>query len=379
MLRAFRRKPHLVQQGKAFQDRLAKVKSGLGETDFPWYPYDSFGNLCAMEQLLHGPFRQLLKDAEGSRVLDIGCADGDLSFFLESLGFRVTAIDYPETNHNDMRGIHKLKEALKSKIEILTADIDSRCDFPEGPFDLVICLGILYHLKNPYHLLERLAGRARFCLLSTRVARVTPDGLAIRDTPIAYLLGADELNQDWTNYWIFSEAGLKRLVVRTGWEVCSYLTVGDTRQSLPHTQDHDERAFCLIRNRRQTDPGLSAHLLYGWHELEDGRWRWTERAFAVAFPTADLRTGAVLELEFVFPKVLKERAESLQVQAAIGDTALGALRFHASGEQIYRAPVPLRLLRNRVTQVRFELDHALPPDSRDRRERGIIVLSVGLH
>jgi SAM-dependent methyltransferase len=379
MLRALLGKSEMIRKGAAFQRRLSKLKSELGEHEFPWYPYDSLGNLWVLDRLLEGRFRKLLDEARGSHVLDIGCADGDLSFFLESLGFRVTAIDYPDTNHNGMRGIRALKKALQSNIEILTADIDSRFQLPEGPYDLVIVLGILYHLKNPYYLLELLARHARFCLLSTRVARVAPDGTSLRDLPVAYLLGPDELNQDWTNYWIFSEAGLKRLIFRTGWEVCGYQSVGDADRSMPHTREHDERAFCLLRNRRRTDPGLTARLLNGWHDLEDGRWRWTERTFSVEFATSDLRTDAILELEFVYPDLLKERAESLEVKAFIGDTALPASGFSNAGEQTYRATIPVGLIQKPVTLVRFELDHAVPPDSKDRRERGIIVLSVGLH
>lgn len=379
MLRALLGKSEIIRKGAAFQKRLSQIKSELGEGEFPWYPYDSLGNLWVLDRLLQGRFRKVLDEAKGSHVLDIGCADGDLAFFLESLGFRVTAIDYPDTNHNGMQGIRALKKAMQSNIEILTADVDSRFELPEGPYDLVIVLGILYHLKNPYYLLELLARHARFCLLSTRVTRFAPDGTNLRDIPVGYLLGPDELNQDWTNYWIFSEAGLKRLIFRTGWEVCGYLPVGDTNQSTPHTKEHDERAFCLVRNRRRTDPGLTARLVKGWHDLEEGHWRWTERTFSVEFSTADLRTDAVLELEFVYPDPLKERADSLEVKAAIGETALPAAQFTSTGEQVYRATIPFGLLQSPTTLVRFELDQALPPDSKDRRERGIIALSVGLH
>ena len=379
MLRALLGGSDLVRQGARFQRHLAKIKADLGEAEFPWYPYDSLGNVWVLDRLLQGPFQALLRQPKGTRVLDIGCADGDLSFFLESLGFHVIAIDHPDTNHNGMRGIRALKQALNSKIEILTADVDSRFELPEGPYDLVIFLGILYHLKNPYYLLELLARHARFCLLSTRVTRLTPEGLDIRDTPVAYLLGPDELNQDWTNYWIFSEAGLKRLIYRTGWEICGYVPIGDTAQSNPHTVEHDERAFCLVRNRRRTDPGLTAALTEGWHELEEGHWRWTERKFSVELPTAELRTDATLELEFVFPDVLKERFEALQIQGSLGDTALPPATYTDAGEQVYRARIPAGLLEKPAVRVNFELNQALAPDARDRRERGIIVLSVGLH
>jgi hypothetical protein len=291
----------------------------------------------------------------------------------------VIAIDYAGTNHNGMRGVHKLKEALNSKVEILSADLDSRFELPEGSLDLVIVFGLLYHLKNPYYLLELLARHARFCLLSTRIARQTPDGINIRSTPVAYLLGPDQLNQDETNYWIFSEAGLKRLFYRTGWEICNYISVGDTSRSMPHDQEHDERAFCLLRNRSRTDPGLSAGLLRGWHELEGGHWRWTERTFAVELPTSDLRTDAVLELDFVYPEIFQTRSEPLQLKATLGNTRLPNATYSTFDKHIYRASIPARLLQTPKVVIQFELSEALPPDATDQRERGIIVLSVGLH
>jgi len=42
-----------------------------------------------------------------------------------------------------------------------------------------------------------------------------------------------ETNNDATNYWIFSQEGLRRIIRRTGWEVRDFITVGDTRNSDP--------------------------------------------------------------------------------------------------------------------------------------------------
>ena len=37
--------------------------------------------------------------------------------------------------------------------------------------------------------------------------------------PVAYLVEEDELNADYTNFWIFTEEGLKRIVRRAGWDI----------------------------------------------------------------------------------------------------------------------------------------------------------------
>jgi len=369
----------VVRLSVRFKERIAAVKSQIGEGEFAWYPNDSLGSFTAFDAILTGRFRSLLDNPGGRLALDIGCADGDVAFFLESLGFRVIAIDHPDTNFNRMRGIRKLKEALNSRVEIRSADIDSQFQLPEGQFDMVFLLGTLYHLKNPYYILDLLSRSARFCFLSTRVARFTPEGMEIRSCPVAYLLDPSELNQDSTNYWIFSEAGLRRLVRRAGWEVCDYGTIGDTQKSKPDNLQNDERAFCLVRNRRLTDPGFTACLLKGWHELEEGRWRWTERCFSVELPVPELRSDVALELWFTYPDYVKQRIESIRLNATIGHVALGEVQYSSCGEHVYRANVPAYLLSRRTAIVSFELDRAIPPDSVDLRERGFIVLSVGLY
>jgi hypothetical protein len=56
------------------------------------------------------------------------------------------------------------------------------------------------------------------------------------------------MNDDPTNYWIFSDAGLARLVDRTGWTVRAAMNVGDTTASRPDSNDHDERSFLLLES-----------------------------------------------------------------------------------------------------------------------------------
>ena len=56
-----------------------------------------------------------------------------------------------------------------------------------------------------------------YCLLSTAITSRIPD------QPVAFLAGRDGLAGDETNYWIFSETGLRTLLDRCGWEVCDWL------------------------------------------------------------------------------------------------------------------------------------------------------------
>lgn len=251
----------VCERAVRFKPVLDKRKAEV-TGDFGWYPYDTFGNFGALDRLLSGPNRDLLALIDGGPAVDIGAADGDLAFFVESLGVPMHVVDYPPTNFNRCQGVRTLKRALGSGVEILETDLDRRFTLPEQRYSFAFFLGTLYHLKNPFGALEALAEHARHAVISTRIARfnVAPDGedpagdtnvarVPLRSVPIAYLLDPTECNDDPTNFWIFSEAGLRRILARTGWDVLEFTTLGNDRDSDPARPDGDERAFCLVRSR----------------------------------------------------------------------------------------------------------------------------------
>ena len=229
-----------------FMTEIDALKASI-DPEFPWYPYGSLNNFIHLKPLFEAhPLDQLLG---GRPALDIGAADGDLAFFLERLGHPVEVIDHAPTNFNGLRGARRLAGQLRSSVVIHDIDLDSYFGLPEKHYDLVFFLGILYHLKNPFLVMQSLAKITRYLLLSTRIARHAPGGEPIKHLPVAYLLDPVEANNDSTNYWIFSEAGLIRLFDRTGWDVLARRSVGDTEHSDPARPDHDERCFALLASR----------------------------------------------------------------------------------------------------------------------------------
>ncbi len=143
-----------------------------------------------------------------------------------------------------------MKTALNSSAAIHEMDLDSYFQWPRERYGLVFFLGILYHLKNPFYVLESLAKVTQYALISTRIARYAPDKKSVLENlPVVYLLHSSEANNDATNYWIFSDAGLKRILDRSGWDVLDYMRVGNTRNSDPATNNGDERAYLLVRSR----------------------------------------------------------------------------------------------------------------------------------
>src|SRR5579883_3640412 len=254
----------LASEAQKFRNKLDAIKRNI--KNVRWYPYHSLNNFKHIAGTLTGRRRFLANLLGGGPVLDIGCGDGDLSFFLESLGQRVQAIDFGPTNYNGMAGIRAVKAAMGSNVDIVETDIDSGFHLdPDARYDAAFVLGILYHLKNPFYLLEKLSAQVTYCFLSTRVARWAPGrSTNLADVPVAYLVGPDEVNADKTNFWMFSPAGLRRICDRANWDICDIGFFGNTAWSDPVSPEGDERAFCLLRSRliHSFDPAVT--LLSGW-------------------------------------------------------------------------------------------------------------------
>lgn len=366
------RKPALRALATGFHERLKTVKSRnpLGTVD--WYPWVTLAAFEVMDRYLKGDTAAFLKMMGSDPVLDAGCGDGDISFFLESLGARVDAIDHAPTNYNAMVGVRRLKELLDSQVAIHSVDLDTRPHLPASRYGLAVMLGVLYHLKNPFLVLETLARHSRYLFLSTRIASLTPDRrLSYEALPMAYLVEEDELNQDCTNFWIFSEPALRRVVRRSGWNILHFSSVGaPVPQSDPVTSGGDTRAYLLAESRFAA-PLSSFQLDDGWHALEPHRWRWTEQRFGVSLDLPEPRESARLRFLFHIPEEMTEQRPVLTLSATVNGSPLPAAVYSTPGEHEYTGE--LRALGAGRLQVRFELDKPFHPGGGDQRELGVLV------
>jgi tRNA (mo5U34)-methyltransferase len=241
----------LLVQAHEYKARLAAARSEIGD-GIVWYQYDILANLWHLDALLHGENRDLGSLAAGLPVADIGGADGDLAFMLEQAwGWEIDLIDHAPTNQNGLRGARALRDHLESRVRIEDVDLDSQFVLPREHYGLVLMLGTLYHLQNPFFVLRELSRRAEHCLISTRVARFAgTSSTPVADLPVAYLVGPSETNNDATNYWMFSPTGLERIVERAGWSVVERTSMGDVVASDPSSAEHDERMLLLLRSAR---------------------------------------------------------------------------------------------------------------------------------
>jgi len=214
-----------------------------------------------------------------------------------------------------MRGIDLLRDALGLSVGVHDIDLDGRFHLPRPDYRFAFFLGTLYHLKNPYYVLENLAWHADWCVLSTRIAQVTPRRTFIEEDPVAYLLDPREANNDPTNYWIFSPAGLLRLLsARDG---RCLVTSGSDFGSTPTPFTPRPMNGCSFCSRAGPASDLLVRALHGWYPPENDGWRWTAKTFALeVVPPAD---GALSEfaLRFQVPGQLLEAQGQVRLTCAI--------------------------------------------------------------
>ena len=360
-----------LRQGEMFRAGLQVLKQRLVVPDYGWYPYETLSALGILTRLIEPVFEEVAPALSSGPVADIGCADGDLGLFCAHLGAQVDAIDHLESSFNQMRGIDVLREALGLSLGVHDIDLGGRFHLPRSDYRFAFFLGTLYHLKNPYYVLENLALHADWCVLSTRIAQVTPRQTLIEDDPVAYLLDPREANDDPTNYWIFSPAGLLRLLSRAGWTVFGHERIGVRLNSDPVQPQADERMFVLLKSRPR-HPDLLVRALHGWYAPENDAWRWTAKTFAVeVVPAAE---GALSEfaLRFQVPGQLLEAQDQVRVTCTIEGCPAGAITCTKPETLEFRGRFP-NLSARRALQLDFQVESSYSPAAADVRELGVIV------
>jgi len=87
------------------------------------------------------------KPLENLRILDLGCLEGLYAIELARHGAKVLAIEGREANIEKARFA---KDVLSlHNIEFVQSDVRGLTRERYGGFDVVLCLGILYHLEAP--------------------------------------------------------------------------------------------------------------------------------------------------------------------------------------------------------------------------------------
>ncbi len=161
-------------------------------------------------------------DCSGIRALDIGCRDGFFSFELERRGATVVGIDYAPP---DRTGFSIASELVGSKTTYLVDNVYDLHPDKHGVFDLVLFLGVLYHLRNPMLALDRIRAVTKTggtLLVETQLC-VDPE-LQSSNTPLMEFFPRAALHGDHTNKWGPNAAGLRAIVEEAQFSVVKDLT-----------------------------------------------------------------------------------------------------------------------------------------------------------
>jgi tRNA (mo5U34)-methyltransferase len=168
---------------------------------------------------------QMPRSLAAKTVLDIGAWDGFYSFEAERRGAeRVVAMDYPvwrnASGHPSKAGFEFARRALESSVEDVFLDVMELS--PErvgGMFDVVLFLGVLYHVRHPLLALEKVFSvSGDLLILETHVARI-----GTRRPAMIFYPGA-ELDWDETNWWGPNESAVVAMLREVGYRRVEVIT-----------------------------------------------------------------------------------------------------------------------------------------------------------
>lgn len=159
---------------------------------------------------------------QGANVIDIGAWDGLLSFEAKKRGAaRVLATDHYVWGGNPaFRGretFELAREALGVEVEAMDIDVPDLSPERVGTFDVVLFLGVFYHLFDPIEGLRRAASLARDVMVVASYV-----DLGDVDRPAMVFYPGDELAGDPTNWWGPNVPLIKALLKEFGFSRIDY-------------------------------------------------------------------------------------------------------------------------------------------------------------
>jgi tRNA (mo5U34)-methyltransferase len=182
----------------------------------------------------------LTEDLRGVTVLDIGTRDGFFAFESERRGADVLAVDYlPAT----ATGFSIAAQLLGSRVRYLQENIYNLRPEAIGTFDVVLMLGLLYHLPDLLRAFSTVRTLCRSELyLESHVC--DDDYPELASLPIAVFCPGASLNADPTNYWAPTTACVEAMLVESGFAVDSVTRLGN-RSIVKARIAHNEHRYYL--------------------------------------------------------------------------------------------------------------------------------------
>jgi tRNA (mo5U34)-methyltransferase len=156
------------------------------------------------------------------------------------------------------------RELLGSRVEYQVANVYDLTAADLGTFDIILFLGVIYHLRHPLLALDRLREvcsgtiyvESLVCDSSFFVDFGRTEALAslaprLVDLPLAQFLPYGRFHRDWTNKWVPSVACLRALIEDALFAPRSSETWGDRALVCADVAEAE-----TVRVRREQDSGV---------------------------------------------------------------------------------------------------------------------------
>ena len=116
------------------------------------------------------------KDPASLSVLDLGSGEGALTQTLWSMGFRdITCVEVRASNIEKARFVY---DVFDIDVQIIASDVESFLESNKRRYDLVVFMGLLYHLIDPVRVVGRIGKIVNYlCVCETVVAQPNMRGL----------------------------------------------------------------------------------------------------------------------------------------------------------------------------------------------------------
>jgi len=231
-----------------FEKKLSALKDSHGK-EVRFFPYLIMHNLYYLDELLK-PFGFCAEDIlTQDSINDIGGADGDIAFYCEYLGAKtVNMVDYSPSNYNKLEGAIRIKEILKSNVNIISTNLDTQTGWEAvEKTEYSLFLNTLYHIQNPIFVVTKLANISKYAIMSSKVFDLLGE-IDVSEKSIAYFYQIAECNNDSTNWWCYTDSCLKTIANRGGWEVLSYYR-NSTAKADPVDMTRDGRGYMYLKRK----------------------------------------------------------------------------------------------------------------------------------
>jgi tRNA (mo5U34)-methyltransferase len=161
-------------------------------------------------------------DCRGMRALDLGTRDGFFAFELERRGAEVVAVDYMAMTDS---GFGVAAELLGSRVTYLQRNLYELTATELGTFDIVLFLGLLYHLPDPLGALRVVRNLARQRMYVETL--VLDFGRELDELPLMRFFAGSSWAGDPTNYWGPNVRCVEEMLGETEFATRRVVRIGD--------------------------------------------------------------------------------------------------------------------------------------------------------